>query len=88
MAKRPQDGKGTKEPRAGPRGFIVISGILLLAGCSGGGQQVDDAMRADKGGVASRNVPVAARYFVGCPDVVEVRIDGRPETAGEVLVGI
>lgn len=68
--------------RGGP-----LLGVLLLAGCASGGRPVDQAMQADKSSVVARNVGVTARYFVGCPDVLEVRIDGRLDPEPELTIG-
>jgi protein involved in polysaccharide export with SLBB domain len=65
---------------------LLLCGSLLLAGCAAGGQQVDKAMHADKEGTAARKVSAAARYFVGCPDVLEVAIEGRRDTGGLLRV--
>jgi protein involved in polysaccharide export with SLBB domain len=64
-----------------------ICGSLFLAGCATGGKPVDQAMQAERGGAAARSARVAARYFVGCPDVLEVRIAGTLDPGAHVIVG-
>ncbi|HXG13476.1 MAG TPA: polysaccharide biosynthesis/export family protein [Gemmataceae bacterium] len=65
---------------------VFLCGLLWFAGCTAGGQRVDEAMRAD-GELAARSTRAAAGYQVGCPDVLEVRIEGRTEPGGRRPVG-
>jgi protein involved in polysaccharide export with SLBB domain len=60
-------------------------GCALLAGCATGGKQVDQAMQADRAAATVRNADL--RYFVGCPDVLEVRIAGQLDPGARVVVG-
>jgi protein involved in polysaccharide export with SLBB domain len=51
-----------------------------------GRPQVDRALLAD-GGMASRNEGVAASYAVGCPDVLQLAVDARPDLTGRKEIG-
>src|SRR5262249_43647181 len=53
----------------------------LLVGCASGPPRFDQALMADQG-AASRNQGVIQAYHVFCPDVLEIRIAGRPELSG------
>jgi protein involved in polysaccharide export with SLBB domain len=61
-------------------------GLLCLAGCASGRQHVDQDLMAKKG-TAGLNEGVAEHYTVGCPDVLEVRLPGRPDLGGRYTVG-
>jgi len=60
--------------------------LCLLVGCAHVRPQVDQAVKADRGGPA-RNQGVAGQYVVRCPDVLAVSVDGRPDLAGSAAVG-
>ncbi len=84
-----QAGQGTSSGRA--RAALPAGGMLLLcllAGCGGlKPQQVDQALRADPGPSApGQGVP--EQCPIGCPDVVEVSIVGRPDLSTVGPVGV
>src|SRR5262245_24917169 len=64
-----------------------IGASLFLAGCATGGKPIDQAMQADKGRAAARSASVGTRYLVGCPDVLEVQVDGVLVPGAQVMVG-
>lgn len=87
MAKPSEQGeRGSVKPPGRWRALVGV--CLLVAGCTSGGQKVDEAMRADRGDAAARNVNVAARYHVRCPDVLEVTIAGQPRPVGRLPVAV
>jgi protein involved in polysaccharide export with SLBB domain len=72
-----------RAPRAACRGLPLL--LCLLTGCCLGRPHLDEALLADPGRDA-RNQGVAYLYRVGCPDVLEVTVPGRPELAGRYTV--
>ncbi len=63
-----------------PQAAVLLVG--LVAGCASDRQLLDQTLRAarDHG---TRPEDVAAAYRVSCPDVLEVRVAGRDDLAGE-----
>jgi protein involved in polysaccharide export with SLBB domain len=59
------------------RGALALA-LCLLAGCALGRPHLDEALLADAGR-AGRNQGVADHYLVGCPDVLDVTVEGHPE---------
>lgn len=59
--------------------------LCLLAGCCLGRPHLDRALLADSGR-EERNLGVAERYLVACPDVLDVAVAGRPELSGRHTV--
>lgn len=59
--------------------------LCLLTGCCLGRPHLDEALLADPGR-AARNRGVSDLYRVGCPDVLEVTVAGRPELGGRYTV--
>jgi len=55
--------------------------VSLLVGCASGPPRFDQALLADQG-AAVRNQGVIQAYHVFCPDVLEIRIAGRPDLSG------
>jgi protein involved in polysaccharide export with SLBB domain len=65
----------------------LLAGVLIgCAGCATGRASVEKHLLADKQH-AQLHKAVAELYRVGCPDVLEVRIDDRPELSGTFTVG-
>jgi protein involved in polysaccharide export with SLBB domain len=60
--------------------------VVLLAGCAQTRPHVDQAVKADQGGVA-RNEGVAEQYLIRCPDVLQVTVDGLPDLPPRAAVG-
>src|SRR5438128_1628576 len=60
--------------------------LSLGTGCAASRAHIDKAVRADKG-TTGRNVGVADTYLVGCPDVVEIQVAGRPDLTGPQGIG-
>jgi protein involved in polysaccharide export with SLBB domain len=60
--------------------------LVALTGCAGSRPHVDRALLADGGGGA-RNLGVAENYTIGCPDVLDVAVAGRPDLSGPRPVG-
>src|SRR5262245_6988302 len=72
-----------------PRLLVSLSPCLLvwlLAGCSAARPHVDRDLMADKH-THPRGVGVAGQYVLGCPDVIEVTVAGRPELSDRGAVG-
>ena len=69
--------------RSGPPAVRCCLGLLLglLAGCAAGKPHVDEALKADPR-TPARNEGVAERYRVRCPDVLELRAEGRADLDG------
>jgi len=55
--------------------------VSLLVGCASGPPRFDQALLADQG-TDVRNQGVVQAYRVFCPDVLEIRIAGRPDLSG------
>jgi protein involved in polysaccharide export with SLBB domain len=66
--------------------FFLFPFAFLLAGCATGQSQVDRALMADPGSPA-RGENVANSYAVGCPDVLEIVVAGRPDLTGLREIG-
>jgi protein involved in polysaccharide export with SLBB domain len=64
-------------------GRVAFLGLLLIqgAGCTGQRPWVDRAIMAQPTPPAARN-STAAEYLVSCPDLLEIKINGRPELSG------
>ncbi len=81
------DGGSSWRMRSGlPIGCRLGLCLCLLAGCAGQRQQVGRALMTDKG-PATQSEGVTERYLVGCPDVLEVSVEGRVELSGRRRVG-
>jgi len=65
--------------------FFLFPLALAVAGCVANRPQLDHALMADKGAPV-RNEGVAEDYTVGCPDVIELLVEGRPELNGRRTV--
>lgn len=65
-------------------GWLLL--LALLAGCATGKGHVDQQLMAEGGG-PGRNRSVTGQYLIGCPDVVQVKVHGRPEYDGLKTVG-
>jgi protein involved in polysaccharide export with SLBB domain len=65
----------------------AVFGVLILAGCRSALPAVDRNLMADRG-ISRRNVGVAERYTVLCPDVLDIAIDNHPEFSGPHPIGI
>jgi protein involved in polysaccharide export with SLBB domain len=77
--------RARQQPRDGSRPYrAVLPALVLLAsltGCAMTGPRLDQALLADRG-ATERNQGVATAYRVGCPDVLEVTAQDRPELSG------
>jgi polysaccharide biosynthesis/export protein len=64
-------------------GLLVWLGLLLMhgTGCTGQRPWVDRALMAQPIPPGERT-QMAAEYLVGCPDLLEIKIGGRPELSG------
>lgn len=60
--------------------------VVLLAGCAQTRPHVDQAVKADRGGVA-RNEGVATQYLIHCPDMLQVTVEGRHDLPPRAVVG-
>jgi polysaccharide export outer membrane protein len=69
-----------------PAGLLGPLLLLSLCGCAATMPQVDKTLLAEKGS-AVRNEGVAECYLIGCPDVLELIVVGRPEHSGQCVVG-
>src|SRR5262249_10499813 len=56
------------------------------SGCAWGPQHMDQNLMAD-GGTAARGEGVSEQYVVGCPDVLELAVEGRPDLSGRRGIG-
>jgi protein involved in polysaccharide export with SLBB domain len=65
----------------------ALFGILMATGCRGFQSKVDQRLMADKG-LNERNLGVAERYAVICPDVLDIVFDTRPELGGLHPIGV
>src|SRR5262245_40414843 len=78
---------GPWRPRPAVPAWCRLGVVLcLLAGCAHNRTQVDQAVKADRGGPA-RNQGVDGQYVIRSPDVLDVSLDGRPDLAGRAAVG-
>jgi protein involved in polysaccharide export with SLBB domain len=68
-----------------PRRLPALLLVLALAGCAHTRREVDRRLLAGRGG---EDPAVAAAYLVGCPDVLEVTVAGRPELACRAAVAV
>jgi protein involved in polysaccharide export with SLBB domain len=84
--KRTESGRQGLARRAAACLLLLALALGLVAGCATTQPQVDKSLMADRGGLA-RNEGVADRYLIGCPDVLEVVVAGRPELAARGQVG-
>ena len=64
-------------------GLFAWLGLLLIqgAGCTSQRPWVDRALMAQSTPPGERTL-MAAEYLVGCPDLLEIKIAGRPELSG------
>jgi protein involved in polysaccharide export with SLBB domain len=78
---------GFTRPRRGPS-LRVWWGLclLLLSSCSFRRGNLDEALLADNGAV-QRNENVGDCYTVHCPDVLEVKVAGRPSLSSQCPIG-
>jgi protein involved in polysaccharide export with SLBB domain len=60
--------------------------LALGGGCASGHGRLERALLAD-GNPAAHTRDLDAHYRLRCPDVLEVRIDGRPDLSGPRAVG-
>lgn len=66
--------------------FFLYLPCLLFGGCAASKpQHVDRSLMREKGS-ARRNEGVPERYPIGCPDVLEITVVGRPEYTGRRTV--
>jgi protein involved in polysaccharide export with SLBB domain len=65
---------------------LLGAALGLLAGCAAGRSQLEQALLADRH-PAAHGADLAARYAVHCPDVLSVRVAGRPEWSGLRRIG-
>jgi len=66
--------------------FLLASLALPpLTGCTSAPVSVDKSLMAE-GGATARNEGVAEHYRIGCPDVLEVTVVGRPELSDRCKV--
>jgi protein involved in polysaccharide export with SLBB domain len=65
--------------------FALVPLLAVLGGCTLLNPRVDQALLARGGEPAS---VAADGYAVRCPDVVEVRVPGRPQWSGQFVVGV
>src|SRR5947209_7912341 len=71
--------------RPAPLLLFAALPLLLLTGCASSKPHVDKSLMADRGAPA-RNEGVAEQYLIGCPDVLDVTVVGRPELSGRRTV--
>src|SRR5262249_55094021 len=73
------NGGSTRWPGRGPaiRGGLGVW-LCLLAGCALGRPHLDQALMTGQGADPNPGA-VAECYLVHCPDVLEVRVAGRPD---------
>lgn len=73
--------------RGGSRGWRILTlWLVLSAGCASAGPHLDRDLQANKPRMEP-DPQVAACYAVGFPDVLEIRVAGRPELSGLKDVG-
>jgi len=65
--------------------LIPYSFLVFLAGCLSH-RHLDQALLADRG-ASARNQGVAETYTLGCPDLVEISVAGRPDVSGRQTIG-
>jgi protein involved in polysaccharide export with SLBB domain len=73
-----------------PAFCLLLSAFCFLpfvGGCASSRPHVDKSLLEERGS-AARNEGVAERYVIGCPDVLEVTVAGRPELAVRAAVGV
>lgn len=77
---------GERGPMTRSRQGAWLSLLLgLLAGCASGPPEFDRALMAGKNPSPER--PGVEAYTIGCPDVLDVVVAGRPEFTGPQSVG-
>src|SRR4051794_20929693 len=76
------------KPGKGGSSWSVSLAVLIVAcaGCASSRASVEKHLLADKQH-AQLHKAVAELYRVGCPDVLEIRIDERPELSGAFTIG-
>lgn len=81
---------GERRSSGSGRRLALIAGLVVacagLTGCASNRANVEKNLLADKQH-AELHKAVAEMYRVGCPDVLEVRLDNRPELSGTFTVG-
>jgi protein involved in polysaccharide export with SLBB domain len=83
----PGEGCSTRRPGGGRPACPWLGLCLaLLAGCATPGPGLDQALQADHQPPAPA-AGLAEYYVVHCPDVLDLRVDGRPDLTGERAVG-
>ncbi len=66
---------------------LLLALVLALpAGCAPGRLCLDQALLVERG-LATRDEGGAAAYTVGCPDLLEVMVEGRSETSCRAPIG-
>src|SRR5438270_12627408 len=60
--------------------------LMCGAGCATSKPHVDKSLMTEHGS-AVRNAGVTEHYLIGCPDVLEVTVAGRPDLAVRAAVG-
>ena len=82
---------GIPVPRRRPFGrpAHLLPLLLLLAGCAGS-EHRSELQQCLGEGCQHRNAPgdtaAADQYTIACPDVLEIRVEGRPDLSGRVVV--
>ncbi|HMF16269.1 MAG TPA: polysaccharide biosynthesis/export family protein [Gemmataceae bacterium] len=67
--------------------FHPLCALLLLAGCVSNSAQLDKKLMADKPPVNQQGPGLGDSYLVGFPDVLEIQVNGHPESSGECVIG-
>ena len=67
--------------------FWLPLGACLLLGCTATDPHLD-RMLLSNAATESNSVNVAECYAVGCPDVIDVAVDGRPDLSGRETIGV
>lgn len=71
--------------RAGCLAALVA--CILLQGCRTSKNEVENYLNSDRH-FTQRRAEVAERYVIGCPDLLDVRVAGRPDVSGPRPVGV
>lgn len=77
---------GARRSRLLPSGFLLALMIECLCGCNVLHRGVDRALMRPQPETVVPSDPAQA-YTVGCPDILEVRIQGRPDLSGQKPIG-
>jgi protein involved in polysaccharide export with SLBB domain len=83
-----ESGKGEPLPLLRRHGFLYWLGcsLCLAAGCAASRSTVPQGLRVESLSVQPPGA-AAENYAVGCPDMLEVLVDGRPRLGGQREVG-